>query len=855
MVSLRTSATNSAPLFAPGSDAPSEEVLVSAGGASLAIALAEPTLFVCGFSASEHNQQPPVMLRGSLILRLSKSAKIKNVTLTFKGVARTEWPEGIPPKRTENYEMKDIHSHVWPFFNASFPQAEHSSGAHIVKLANSSSQASGTASASNNSNNLHPSSSGDFRSPQRGNTWDSVTSTSGENTPPAGVNASSSGTGISMKLLASKLRRTASPSPSRPPSIMSTNLSPSPSTISLHDNPLHPDHSGSSTHVYDDEQDTTHRGYRVFQPGEYVYNFELPIPHSLPETISAAYGSIKYSLEAHVERAGAFKTNLNGHKPVKIVRTESHNSVELSEPIAINRDWEDQLRYEIAIAGKAFPIGSKIPLALRMTPFAKVRCHRFRIYVTENSEYYCKNKKVHRIEPTRKFLIKEVLPDDGLQGTLLDYQGEDLNASTELEYNVEVPKSVGRLVLHPNHHSDTIEVHHWLKMVLRLSKVDENNAEKRRYFEIAIDTPITLLHELSTTQNTSLPEYSSGRRMPIRAPSLVGVPLPGSSNGIEEDYYDRPIHLIRMPSAAPPPFTETVEDGPPHYEEVLQEQKEEEEHRLRYLRVGHRISHRETNSVNNSARSSVTSLAEVVGESSSRPAASTSGTAPSSAGESAIPSHNSSVSTPDPSLAAQFRQFSFRSRSQSPSGPPIDQHLVREVPIAPNDNSNSSLSLDAPVTSGAGKNEGSSQHHPSTSSSGSSRNDQEGSEPIPLTEDRGRARQRPTREQSERDITDMLRGSIASKRSAKGGVNDEEDDEVDDEFAGGDLASVGVPTFRVDSVTARPLLADESRRRSELKDNELLGPGHQVEDRNRSSSTIDELRDSRAQSVQSLWIT
>ena len=51
-------------------------------------------LFLQGFDHSELAEQSTTMLRGSFHLRVSKSAKIKTVSLSFKGTAETEWPEG-----------------------------------------------------------------------------------------------------------------------------------------------------------------------------------------------------------------------------------------------------------------------------------------------------------------------------------------------------------------------------------------------------------------------------------------------------------------------------------------------------------------------------------------------------------------------------------------------------------------------------------------------------------------------------------------------------------------------------------------------------------------------------------------
>ena len=72
-----------------------ERPIASGNGVTLTVALAEPVLFLQGFDQSEVGNQNTTMLRGSFHLRVSKSAKIKAISLSFKGRAETEWPEGM----------------------------------------------------------------------------------------------------------------------------------------------------------------------------------------------------------------------------------------------------------------------------------------------------------------------------------------------------------------------------------------------------------------------------------------------------------------------------------------------------------------------------------------------------------------------------------------------------------------------------------------------------------------------------------------------------------------------------------------------------------------------------------------
>lgn len=544
-----TTTIENSPLF-PAHFSHEAKDISSSGSVSIGIVLAEKNLFIHGFDHHEQEQQPPALLRGSLIVKVSKSTKIKSINLSFRGIARTEWPEGIPPKKVDTFEQKDLHSHVWPFFNSSFPMAEFSSGAHIVRGGHVS--------------DTNSTASFDESRDEEDDHDDS---------------AASHETHI-IKGLANKLRRAASPSPvfrsrSKSPSRASRDLSRGSKEVSRAKNDsidlprvntansmTSMTSTGSSSGNIKNssseptEKDVHTKGYRLFPPGEYIYNFELPIQASLPETISAAFGSVSYFLEASIERPGAFRSNLTGKKEVRLIRAPADQSQEVTEPIVISRHWEDQLHYDIVIGGKSIPIGTKMQVAFKLTPLAKVRCHRIRIYISENIDYYCRKMKIHRVEPARKYLVFEHKPEGGIQDSLLpNLEGvtELMGAggASEFEFDVVIPEKVGRDKkerLHPNTSFKNIKVHHWIKVVMRLSKLDPENSEKRKHFEISIDSPFHLLDSRCTGANVSLPAYPEGRRG-SRPISVVSRDSP------------RPIHFIRQPSIAPPPFD--ADEAPP----------------------------------------------------------------------------------------------------------------------------------------------------------------------------------------------------------------------------------------------------------------------------------------------------
>ena len=438
-VQLKANVTDS---VVPSFNLEDEKPIASGNGVSMAVHLAEPVLFLQGFENTENSPGNTAMLRGSLHIRVQKSAKIKAVSLKFKGKSMTKWPEGIPPRKIEFDETDTIMSHTWPFFNAQFESAEKGTNADHVQL---------------------------FKGPEGASTTVTKLEPLGASSPNASqVNLNPK----DARKLALSVNQSRSFGKGDPP----------------------PGGPGVAA-----------KGYRTFLPGDYIYNFELPLDSRLPETIDVELGSVKYELEATIERSGAFRANLTGSKEVTLIRAPAEGSLEQVEPIAISRNWEDQLHYDIVISGKSFPLGTQVPIAFKLTPLAKVQCHRVKVLVTENIEYFCSNKRVHRMEPTRKVQLFEKRADGPPTSTFpgstmrvtagggIPYDmraraaaGEDVTpldstnllgnldgdtvGPTEMEFSVQLPschtmKDRDRSQrLHFDTTYQNIQVHHWIKV-------------------------------------------------------------------------------------------------------------------------------------------------------------------------------------------------------------------------------------------------------------------------------------------------------------------------------------------------------------------------------------------------------
>jgi hypothetical protein len=91
--------------------------------------------------------------------------------------------------------------------------------------------------------------------------------------------------------------------------------------------------------------------------GTYNYPISFQVPITAPPTIHAEFGSVTYKLKATVVRVGALTPNLVEEIEVTMIATPQEDDLEESENVIVERQWEEQMRYQIALSGKAFPIG------------------------------------------------------------------------------------------------------------------------------------------------------------------------------------------------------------------------------------------------------------------------------------------------------------------------------------------------------------------------------------------------------------------------------------------------------------------------------------------------------------------
>lgn len=112
-------------------------------------------------------------------------------------------------------------------------------------------------------------------------------------------------------------------------------------------------HGGGGDHSGSDEEGEGHAtGWKEFRAGTYTYPISIAVPASLPPTISADFGHVSYSLKATIYRAGALTPNLSTSTEIILVSAPGQDDTEENESIVVERFWETQMKYHVALSGK-----------------------------------------------------------------------------------------------------------------------------------------------------------------------------------------------------------------------------------------------------------------------------------------------------------------------------------------------------------------------------------------------------------------------------------------------------------------------------------------------------------------------
>ncbi|GAA5827214.1 hypothetical protein JCM5353_007979 [Sporobolomyces roseus] len=295
---------------------------------------------------------------------------------------------------------------------------------------------------------------------------------------------------------------------------------------------------------------STGDGWKEFKAGTYVYPISIPVPGILPPTLTCEFGSVSYTLKATVVRAGALTTNLTAHSEVMLVAMPGEDDTEESESIVVERFWETQMKYHVALSGKSFPIGGQIPLTIRLSPLAKVKVFRVSAQLEQKTSYFASvhsGRKLTRHETPRKVMLIRVDnkdPDEQMlpilsedQNALLDHPLREwfINATSSddttpslldpdgpwhLEHNLQLPDCSSKINFSTHHEKANMAISHVLKIMIRVERGDDeflDSKGKRKRWDIVVETPVHLL-SCRCAQNL-LPAYTASSATLSAGPS------------------------------------------------------------------------------------------------------------------------------------------------------------------------------------------------------------------------------------------------------------------------------------------------------------------------------------------------
>ncbi|KAK6465028.1 O-dinitrobenzene, calcium and zinc resistance protein [Scheffersomyces coipomensis] len=211
--------------------------------------------------------------------------------------------------------------------------------------------------------------------------------------------------------------------------------------------------------------------------GNYEIPFSSILPGNMPESIEGLPGaSLVYRLEATIDK-GKFHNPMVAKKHIRVIRTLTTDSVELSETVAVDNTWPKKVEYSLNVPQKAIAIGSGTPVSFMMVPLLKgLRLGDIKIQLVEYYSflgYLPPPYNGERIVTERK--IKQ--PDENDPNFQMD--------KWEVDTFLRVPPSLAKCTQDCDIQQH-VKVRHKLKFVIGLVNPDGHVSELRASLPIQL---------------------------------------------------------------------------------------------------------------------------------------------------------------------------------------------------------------------------------------------------------------------------------------------------------------------------------------------------------------------------------
>jgi len=299
-----------------------------------------------------------------------------------------------------------------------------------------------------------------------------------------------------------------------------------------------------------------------FVPGQYSWNFELPLASSLPETIDLPLGKVSYILRASATEAGQSSNAATFLQKITLLRIPCVCSLELTEPYEV-RGLLQGLRYTFSLAAKSCRVGGQLPLTIKLSSPTDRSWQSINVSVVEDIQYRTRDGQAHREQSRVKAVLytKRAKRDPLHQRAFRRISAAGEKMAPSYASGVVIEKHQPRRSGSVSHLEDagmdnlhekailslpscsTIEAdtaykclyvrHHLLITIAAYVEVNEHD---RKHFQIRIRMPIQIITCKLCDGNATLPEYSEN----AAALTMDGTPdlcrcTSGPSNTLREN--------------------------------------------------------------------------------------------------------------------------------------------------------------------------------------------------------------------------------------------------------------------------------------------------------------------------------
>ncbi|CAO3595408.1 unnamed protein product [Absidia cylindrospora] len=271
----------------------------------------------------------------------------------------------------------------------------------------------------------------------------------------------------------------------------------------------------------------------------YRWDFELPLPGDLPETLQHESCQVYYRLKAVADRP-TFAMNYTDTRSIKVSRLMLPTCLELLQSISISNVWTDKFIYDINMPSKYYTMGQILPVAFDFTPITSglkilaITCV-LKEYLTLSAQGFTKA----RISKTQRNEHVQV-------------STQQVGQTYHKTETMEIPDEESRLLMMDTT-NDFFKVKHKLKIIVSLKNADGHVSELRLAIPIVIAT-------ISPEEDANaLPTYENAWRTAPYDPATVSQMI--SSGALP------PSLAVSIPNAAASMVRESFLNGNNEHEQ------------------------------------------------------------------------------------------------------------------------------------------------------------------------------------------------------------------------------------------------------------------------------------------------